>query len=101
MPSTSPSARGSDSGDDAVAAVCAEIFRDMEGLRVAPDGGAIQADAELLDRSFDSFGLDSLSVMEFVMTVEERFDVELDETAVNECKTIRDLAGLVSATRDV
>ena len=35
--------------------------------------------------------------MEFIMGVEERFGVQLDEEAVNRCATISELAALVTA----
>jgi acyl carrier protein len=43
--------------------------------------------------------VDSLTTMEFVMAVEERFAVELDEKAVNRCRSVGELATLVAKVR--
>jgi acyl carrier protein len=39
--------------------------------------------------------------MEFIMAVEERFDIELNEEAVNRCSTLGELAALAEAERRV
>ena len=40
---------------------------------------------------------DSLSRLEFIMRVESAYGVELDESEVNACRTIREFAALVTA----
>ena len=48
----------------------------------------------------ETFGLDSLTTMEFVMAVEEDFSVELDEKAIlDQCRSVGDLATLVAEAR--
>lgn len=79
---------------DAVDIACVELFRDAVGLRNTPRGHAMD-DAALLKASFSDFEMDSLAVMEFVMFVEERFDVELDEQAVNRCRSLAEFSALV------
>jgi acyl carrier protein len=79
---------------------CIEVFRDITGLDDTRRGGAI-SDAQILSDPIASFEIDSLETMEFVMGVEERFDVQLDEQAVNRCSTVAELAALVTAARRV
>ena len=90
----------SNSTTDAVAKDCAAIFRDLSGLSHAPAVSRM-SDGELLAQPMESFEIDSLTVMEFVMAVEDRFGVELNELAVTRCRTIGDLAGLVRQARGV
>jgi acyl carrier protein len=97
MSSATPSAPSSDFTNDEIALVCAEIFIDVAGLRKA---GAATSPVEVLSAPFESFGIDSLTTMEFVMAVEERFGVELDEKAlIDRGKTVADLAALVAEAR--
>ena len=79
---------------------CIEVFREITGLNDSRRGSVI-SDAQILSDPIDSFEIDSLETMEFVMGVEERFDVQLDEQAVNRCATIAELAALVTAARSV
>lgn len=74
---------------------CTGIFRKAAGLENAP-AHADRDDRQIADASFDEFGIDSLTAMEFVMEVETEFGVELDEDAVNECKSVREVAALVT-----
>lgn len=86
--------------EDDSAQVCIEVFRAMAGLNNSPDGMAM-TDERILGDPISSFGLDSLETMEFVMGVEERFDIMLDEDAVNKCANLGELVALVSAARRV
>ena len=63
--------------------------------------GAALSDEEMLARPIDSFDIDSLETMEFIMGVEDRFDIVLNEEAVNRCSNIAELVELVSAARRV
>ena len=47
----------------------------------------------------ESFDVDSLTLLDFVMRVESAYDVELDEAEVNSCQTVRELAALVTAAK--
>ena len=99
MSSATRSAQSSSSTDEEVALVCAEIFLDVSGLRNSPSGAGL-SQAEILSAPMESFGLDSLTTMEFVMAVEERFSVELDEKAIlDQCRSVGDLATLVAEAR--
>ena len=44
--------------------------------------------------------LDSFQVMEFMLEVEDRFDVAIDLESLADTQTIRDLAGVVIAARE-
>lgn len=44
--------------------------------------------------------LDSFQVMEFMLEVEDQFDVAVDLESLSDVQTIRDLAGLVIAARE-
>jgi acyl carrier protein len=80
--------------------LCVEIFREMTGLDISKAGAAL-SDEEMVVRPIDSFDIDSLETMEFVMAVEERFDIELNEEAVNGCSNLAELIDLVRAARRV
>ncbi|GAA2875824.1 acyl carrier protein [Aminobacter sp. P9b] len=78
--------------------VCVEMFRDIAGLNSSSHGGGI-SDAQILSNPIESFDVDSLTTMEYVMGLEERFDVVLDEEAVNGCANVGELAALISTAR--
>jgi acyl carrier protein len=86
--------------NDETARVCVAIFRQVTGLDLSQRGAEI-SDAKILSDPIDSFEIDSLETMEFIMGVEDRFDVQLDEEAVNACSNVGDLVKLVVATRNV
>lgn len=85
---------------DDIAQICVQIFRETTGMDVSKRGNAI-SDEEMISAPIDSFGIDSLETMEFVMAVEDRFDVLLNEQSVNNCKTLADFIKLVTETRGV
>jgi acyl carrier protein len=85
---------------DDTAAACVEIFRRTTGLDVSRKGASM-SDEDILSAPIDSFDIDSLETMEFIMAVEERFDIELNEEAVNHCRNLRELAALAAAARRV
>jgi acyl carrier protein len=81
-----------------VAQDCARIFRDVVGL-AHPKSVANWDDARLLSEPFEGLDIDSLTLLDFVMKVEDAHNVELDEAEVNACQTIGDLAALVAAAK--
>ena len=83
---------------DETAYICVEIFRKSTGLDVSKRGVAMSND-DILSAPIDSFAIDSLETMEFIMAVEDRFNVELNEEAVSACRSIADLVQLVTAAR--
>ena len=85
---------------DETALACITIFRETTGLDNTPRGAAM-SDDEILSAPIDSFDIDSLETMEFIMAVEDRFNVELNEEAVNRCRNLRELAALADAARRV
>lgn len=85
---------------DETTRICLEIFRSSTGLDVSKRG-AEMSDEHILSAPIDSFNIDSLETMEFIMAVEERFDIELNEEAVNRCRNVGELAALATAARRV
>ena len=75
---------------------CLKIFRETAGLQYAEIISSF-SDSRLLGEPIAAMNIDSLTRLEFVMKVESDFDVELDEAAVNGCRTIREFATLVTA----
>lgn len=93
MSSATPIGPSSASTNEPIAAVCAEIFLEVTGLGKPGDLPI----AQIISAPIESFGIDSLTTMEFVMAVEERFDVELDERALlDRGKSVGDVAALVA-----
>src|SRR4051812_48400330 len=74
-----------------VAALCAQIFRHVADLKYSQTHFA-WSDERLLQEPLEALQVDSLTVLEYVMAVEEEFNVEIDEDAVNAC---RNVGGLV------
>lgn len=85
---------------DETARICVEIFRETTGLDVSQEGAKL-SDEEILNRPISAFDIDSLETMEFIMGVEDRFDIQLNEEDVNRCSNIAELVGLVSTARHV
>jgi acyl carrier protein len=75
---------------------CLHIFREVAGLQYAEIISSF-SDSRLLGEPIAAMNIDSLTRLEFVMKIESAFDVELDEAAVNECRTIREFAALLAA----
>jgi acyl carrier protein len=84
---------------DDTALACVEIFRRTTGLDNTPRMSMSAED--ILSAAIDSFEIDSLETMEFIMAVEDRFNIELNEEAVNNCRNLRELADLAEAARRV
>jgi acyl carrier protein len=82
-----------------IAAVCARIFRHVADLKYSQTHFTWN-DERLLQEPLEAFQVDSLTLLEFVMAVEEEFNVEIDEDEVNACTNVGDLVRLVTAARD-
>lgn len=78
---------------------CAKIFRDVADLKNSKTHFA-WSDERLLQEPLEALEVDSLSLLEYVMAVEEAFNVELDEDEVNACGNVADLVQLVEAARN-
>ena len=65
------------------------IVADQLGVEVAE----VTKDASILD----DLGADSLDLVELVMTLEEAFDIEVPDEAVEEMRTIGDVQRFVEA----
>lgn len=85
---------------DHTSLACIRLFREKTGLDDTPQRNAI-TDEVLLSTPIRSFDMDSLDTMEFVMAVEDRFDVLLNEESVNACVTLADFTKLVADARSV
>jgi acyl carrier protein len=48
----------------------------------------------------EAFGIDSLTLLEFAMEVENAYNVALEEEDVNLCNNVGDLVSLVAAARN-
>jgi acyl carrier protein len=90
---------GQGAKDESIAAGCARIFRDIAGWNDSKTHYG-WSDVRLLQEPLEAFDLDSLTVLQFVMAVEEAYNLELDEDDVNRCETIGDLVRLVAAARN-
>jgi acyl carrier protein len=75
---------------DSIEQGCAQIFRGVIGL-------ADWDDARLLAEPLEVIDVDSLTLLDFVMQVEDTYGVELDEAVVNRCRTIGEVAAIVAA----
>ena len=80
--------------DHAVDEVLDEIARLLEPFRKTP--APISAETDI---SRD-LNLDSLAVMDFIMDLEERFDISIPLNLVPEIQTVGDLAGTIARIRE-
>jgi acyl carrier protein len=71
-----------------------EIIAEIIKATGAPASGPVAVTAS--SRIKDDLGLDSLAVMNFVMVLEDRFDVSIPIDSLNEIKTVGDLAKVIS-----
>ena len=83
---------------DSIEQTCTRIFRELVGLAHSVP---LQNwdDARLLAESIEAIDVDSLTLLDFVMQIEDAYDIELDEAAVNSCRTIGEVTALVAAER--
>jgi acyl carrier protein len=99
MPSAQNSPAGHASRAESPAAGCARIFREIAGLDNSPEHFG-WSDDRLLQAPLEALEIDSLTLLEFVMAVEEAYAVELDEDEVNRCANVGDLVQLVTAAQN-
>jgi len=52
------------------------------------------------DRLVEDLGAESADLMNLVATLEERYDVEIDEREASRARTVADLGALVAAARE-
>jgi acyl carrier protein len=52
----------------------------------------------LLTTPLGELGIDSLSMLEVIMNVEECYDIRIDESVLEECVTFKDVVALVTKT---
>jgi acyl carrier protein len=82
--------------DETVEHCCVRIFREVIGLQ-NPDLVSTWDDNRLLAEPLETIDIDSMSRLDYIMRVENAYDIELDEADVNACRSIRELAALVAA----
>lgn len=73
------------------------IFADLAAL-LEPFNGkgvALKSDTDISAE----LGLDSVSVMDFVMEVEDRFDIDIPLNVLSETRTMKDLVSVVQRQR--
>ncbi|MFH5881028.1 MAG: acyl carrier protein [Candidatus Izemoplasmataceae bacterium] len=58
---------------------------------IADELGIEEDIIELESDLTDDLGADSLDAVELIMAIEEEFDVEIDDTAAQEIKTVQDI----------
>ena len=78
---------------------CTRIFRNVADLTNSKTHFA-WSDERLLQEPLEALEVDSLTLLEYVMAIEEAFNVELDENEVNACGNVADLAQLVEIARN-
>ena len=72
--------------------VSGKILQLIADYTSAPDSDNIDPDTEIT-----SLELDSLAMFELVFEIEERYEIELDESDLEKIKTVRDLISSVEA----
>lgn len=72
---------------DSIEQTCTRIFRGVVGFAHSVP---LQSwdDARLLAEPIEAIDVDSLTLLDFIMQIEDAYDIELDEEAVNSCRTI-------------
>ena len=65
----------------------------VEQLSVAPD--AVKLESKIIE----DLGADSLDVVELVMALEEKFEVEIPDTEAEKLKTIQDVVTFVEGLK--
>lgn len=86
--------------DNALSARCTQIFREISGLKDSSNHFG-WSDERLLGEPLEALGVDSLTLLEFVMEVENEYNVELNEEEVNSCVNVADLVALVATAQNV
>jgi acyl carrier protein len=84
---------------ESVPATCVRIFRQVADLKYT-EAHFNWTDERLSQEPLEALDVDSLTLLEYVMAVEEAFNIELDEDAVNACENLGDLVKLVMAARN-
>ncbi|MCA9510106.1 MAG: acyl carrier protein [Myxococcota bacterium] len=67
-------------------------IRDLVARQLGVDLGKVTAQASILD----DLGADSLDVVELVMSIEESFDIEIPDEAIEGMRTIGDIESYVA-----
>jgi acyl carrier protein len=69
----------------------------VDEIRKQAVGNELESEA-LLATPLEALDIDSLSMLEVVMNIEERYDIRIDESALDECSTLKEVAALVRKT---
>jgi acyl carrier protein len=84
---------------DSIKQSCVRIFRDAIS-EAHPINIEAWGAERLLAEPFETINVDSMTLLDFVMQVEDTYAIELDETAVSECRTLGEFAEIVAAAKD-
>jgi acyl carrier protein len=84
---------------ESIPATCVRIFRQVADIKNT-EMYFNWSDERLMQEPLDALDVDSLTLLEYVMAVEEAFNIELDEDEVNTCENVGDLVRLVTAARN-
>ena len=59
-----------------------------------------EEEIEMTSRLFDDLGLDSLSAIDMVMTIEDQYSVEVPDEAIKSFKTVEDVISYIESNLD-
>ena len=65
----------------------------VEQLNVSPDEVKLESDF------VEDLGADSLDVVELVMALEEKFEIEIPDSAAEQIKTVKDVADYIEKAK--
>jgi acyl carrier protein len=72
--------------------VLSEKLRGLMAEQLGVEPGEIKPDSNLLE----DLGADSLDVVEMVMTIEDAFDIEIEDSDVEAMRTVADIEAYVA-----
>jgi minimal PKS acyl carrier protein len=78
-----------------------EIFELADLRRILREGAGVEQgvdlDGEILDSAFDDLGYDSIALLETSARISREYQVSIDDGALSDVKTPRELIALVNA----
>ncbi|MET9535811.1 MULTISPECIES: acyl carrier protein [unclassified Streptomyces] len=66
-------------------------------LEGAGEGEGVSLDGDILDTDFEKLGYESLALLETGGRIEREYDIELDDSALTEAATPRELVDIVNS----
>lgn len=74
-------------------------FEKLKGI-IVEQLGVEEADVTLTANIQDDLGADSLDVVDLITTIEDEFDISIPDEAVEEIKTVGDIANYIDKNSD-